>query len=216
MDCSTPAFPILHYLWEFAQTYVHWVSDAIQPSHPLSPPSLPAINLSQHQGIFQWVGCLHQVATVLELQLQHQSFQWIFRVYFFQDWLVSSPWCLRDSQESSPAPWLERISSAVLSLLYSCNSYIHHNYWRNHSFAYTDQRIKSIWFQYYLVMYMCRIIYCVVLRWCLLWPLCSLSKTLLAFALLHFVLQGHTCLLLQASCFCIPIPSDENGICFWY
>ena len=75
MDCSTPAFPILHYLWEFVQTYVHWVSDAIQPSHPLSPRSLPAINLSQLQGIFQWVGCLHQMATVLELQLQHQAFQ---------------------------------------------------------------------------------------------------------------------------------------------
>ena len=75
MDCSIPAFLILHCLWEFAQTYVHWVSDAIQPSQPLSPRSLPAINLSQHQGIFKWVGCLHQVATVLELQLQHQSFQ---------------------------------------------------------------------------------------------------------------------------------------------
>ena len=55
MDCSTPGFPVLHYFLEFAQTHVHWVSDAIQPSHPLSPPSLPALNLSQHQGLFQWI-----------------------------------------------------------------------------------------------------------------------------------------------------------------
>ena len=80
MDCSMPGFPVLHYLPEFAQTHVHWVSDAIQPSHPLLPPSPPPFNLSQHQGLFQWVSSLHQVAKVLELQLQHQSFQWIFRV----------------------------------------------------------------------------------------------------------------------------------------
>ena len=67
---------------KFAQTHVHWVGDAIQPSHPLSSPSPPAFNLSQHQGLFQGVGSLHQVAKVLELQLQHQSSQWIFRVDF--------------------------------------------------------------------------------------------------------------------------------------
>ena len=60
-------------------THVHWVSDAIQLSHPLSSPSPPALNLSQHQGLFQWVSSLHQVAKVLEFQLQHQSFQWILR-----------------------------------------------------------------------------------------------------------------------------------------
>ena len=69
MDCSTPGFPVHHQLPEFAQTPVHRVGDAIQPSHPLSPPSPPAFNLSQHQGIFQWVGSSHQVAKVLELQL---------------------------------------------------------------------------------------------------------------------------------------------------
>ena len=62
MDCSMPGFPVLHYLLDFAQTHVHWVVDAIQPSHPWSPPSLPALNLSQHQGLFQWVGSSHQVA----------------------------------------------------------------------------------------------------------------------------------------------------------
>ena len=66
----------------FAQIHVHWVSDAIQPSHPVLSPSLPAFNLSQHQGLFKWVSSSHQVAKVLELQLQHQSFQSIFRVDF--------------------------------------------------------------------------------------------------------------------------------------
>ena len=78
-DCSTPGFPIYHQLPELAQTHVHWVSDAIQPSHPLASPSPPVFNLFQHQGLFQWVSSSHQVAKVLELQLQHQSFQWIFR-----------------------------------------------------------------------------------------------------------------------------------------
>ena len=82
MDYGTPGSSVLHYLLEFAQIYVHWVSDAIQPSHSLSSPSPPALNLSQHQGLFQWISSSHQVARVLELQLQHHSFQWIFRVNF--------------------------------------------------------------------------------------------------------------------------------------
>ena len=82
VGCSTPGFPVLHYLLELAQTHVCWVGDAIQPSHPLSTPSPPAFNLSQHQGLFQWVSSLHQVAKVLALQIQHHSFQWIFRTDF--------------------------------------------------------------------------------------------------------------------------------------
>ena len=82
MDCSIPGFPLLHYLLEVAQTHVHWVGDAIKPSHLLSSPYPPAFNLSQHQNLFQWVSSLHQVAKVLELQLLPQSFQWIFRVDF--------------------------------------------------------------------------------------------------------------------------------------
>ena len=70
MNCSTPGFP---------QTHVHWVGDAIQPSHFLSSSSLPAPNPSQHQSIFQWVNSSHEVAKVLEFQLQHQSFQWKLR-----------------------------------------------------------------------------------------------------------------------------------------
>ena len=83
MDCSTPGFPVHHQLPELAQTHVHWVSDAILPSHPLSSPSFPAFNLSQHQGLFLWVSSSHQVAKVLEFQLQHQSFQRIFRTDWF-------------------------------------------------------------------------------------------------------------------------------------
>ena len=83
MDHSTLDFPDLHHLLEFAQTHVHWVTDAIQPSHPLLLPLLLALTLSQHQGLFQWTGTLHQVAKILELQLQYQSFQWIFRADFF-------------------------------------------------------------------------------------------------------------------------------------
>ena len=75
MNCSMPGLPVHHQLLEFTQTNVHWVSDAIQPSHPLSFPP-PAFNLSQHQGLFKWVSPLHQAAKVLEFRLQHQSFQW--------------------------------------------------------------------------------------------------------------------------------------------
>ena len=82
MDCSTPGLPVHHQLPELAQTHVHQIGDAIQPFHPLSSPSPPPFNLSQHQGLFKWVSSSHQVAKVLELQLQHQSFQWIFRTDF--------------------------------------------------------------------------------------------------------------------------------------
>ena len=71
MDCSTPGFSVLHHLLEFDQTHAHWVSDAIQLSHPLSPPSPLAFSLSRCQGLFQWINSLHQVTKVLELQLQH-------------------------------------------------------------------------------------------------------------------------------------------------
>ena len=81
MDCSTPDFPVLHHLPRFAQTHVHWVGEDIQPSYPLSPPT-PKINISQLQGLFQWVSSSHQVAKISELQLQHQFFQWIIRTDF--------------------------------------------------------------------------------------------------------------------------------------
>ena len=76
---SKPGFPVHHQLPESTQTHVHWAGNAIRPAHPLSSPSPPALNLSQFQGLFKWVTSSHQVAKVLELQLQHQSFQWIPR-----------------------------------------------------------------------------------------------------------------------------------------
>ena len=82
MDCSTPSLPVHHQFLEFTQTHVHWVSDGIQPSHPLSSPSPPAFNLSRHQGLFKWVISSCPVAKVLKFQLQPQSFQWIFRTHF--------------------------------------------------------------------------------------------------------------------------------------
>ena len=89
MDCSMPGLLVHHQLLETAQTYVHRVGDAIQPSHPLSSPSPPAVNLSQHQALFKRVSSWHQVAKVLEFQLQHQSFQWISRTDLLgrMDWL---------------------------------------------------------------------------------------------------------------------------------
>ena len=91
MDCSTPGLPVHHQLVEFTQTHVHWVGDAIQLSHPLSP-SPPAFSLSQHPGLCQWVSFSHQMAKVLEFQLQHQSFQCIFRTDFLPDCLLTWKW----------------------------------------------------------------------------------------------------------------------------
>ena len=122
---------------EFAQTHVDWVSDAIQPSRSLSSPPR-ALNLSQRQGLFQWVSSPHQVTKVLELQLQHQSFQWVFRVDFFYDWLVWSPCYPRDPQESSPASWSKSINSLAVSLLYGPTLTSIHDYWENHHFDYID------------------------------------------------------------------------------
>ena len=88
MNHSMTGLPVHHLFPEFIQTHVHWVSDAIQPSHPLSSPSPPAPNPSQHQGLFQRVNSSHEVTKVLEFQLQHQSFQWTPRTISFRmDWL---------------------------------------------------------------------------------------------------------------------------------
>ena len=133
LDFSPSGLPVHHQLPEFTQTHVHWVSDAIQPSHPLSSPSLPAFNLPQHQGLFKWVSSSHQVAKVLEFQLQHQSFQWIFRTHFLQDGLVGSPCSPRDSQESSPTPQFKSINSSALSFLYSLTLTSIHDHWKNHN-----------------------------------------------------------------------------------
>ena len=140
MNCRTPGLPVHHLLLEFTQTHVHWVGDAIQRSHPPLSLSPFTFNLSQHQGLFQWVSSSHQVAKVLELQLQRQSFQWIFRVDFLQSWLVWSLCCPRDSQESPPPPQFKSVNSLALSFLMVQLS---HNYQKNCSFDYTDLLYSS-------------------------------------------------------------------------
>ena len=119
MNCSTPGLPVHHQLPEFTQTHAHPVSDAIQPSHPLSSPSPLAPNPSQHPSLFQWVNSSHEVAKVLEFQLEHHSFQRNPRADLLQNGLVGSPCSPRDSQESSPTPQFKSIHSSVLSLLHS-------------------------------------------------------------------------------------------------
>ena len=131
MNCNTPGFPVLHQWLELAQTHVHWISNTIQPSHPLSSLFLPAFSLSQYQGLFQWGSSSHQVAKVLELQ--HQSFQWIFRTDFLQDWLVGSPCSPKDSQESSPTLQFKSINSLALSFLHSPTLTSIYDYWKKHS-----------------------------------------------------------------------------------
>ena len=87
MDCSTPGFPVLHHLLELAQTHVHWVSDAIQPSRPLSPPSPPPLNLSEHQGLFQWVSS-SQLPKYWNFSFNiRPSNEYSGLIYFRMDWL---------------------------------------------------------------------------------------------------------------------------------
>ena len=127
MDCSTPGFSVCHQLPELTQTHVHRVGDAIQQSHPLSSPSYPAPNPSQHQGLFKWVNSLHQVAKLLEFQLQLKLNT--------QDWFPLgmtglTPCCQKDSQESSPAPQFNSINSSVLKLPYGPALISIHDYWK--------------------------------------------------------------------------------------
>ena len=117
LGCSMPGFHIQHQLPKLSQTHVYKVGDTIQSSHPLSPPSLPSVNISQHPGLFQWVSSSHQVTKVLEFQLQHQFFQWIFRTGFLYQWLVWSPCNPRDSWVFSSATiWKLKFFSTQLQL----------------------------------------------------------------------------------------------------
>ena len=132
MNHSTPGLPVHHWHPESTQTHVRWVGDVIQPSHPLSSPSPPAFNLCQHQGLFKWVSSLHQMAKLLEFQLQYQSFQWTSRTDLLYNGLVGSPCSPRDSQESSPTHF-KSISSSALIFLHSPNLTSIHEHWKNHS-----------------------------------------------------------------------------------
>ena len=133
MNRSMPGLPLHHQHLEFTQTHVHRVSDAIQPSHPLSSPSPPAPNPSQNQSLFQWVKSFYEVARVLEFQLQHHSFQRNPRADLLQNGLVGSPCSPRDSQESSPTLQFKSINSSVLSFLHSPTLTSIHDHRKNHS-----------------------------------------------------------------------------------
>ena len=129
MDCSTTGFPVFHHLPDLAQTLVHCVGDAVQPSHfllsPLFPPS-----------IFPCIKVFSNELSLPIRRLQHQSFQWIFRIDFLWDWLVWSPCSPRDSQESSPALQFKSINFSALNLFYGPTLTSVHDYWKNHSFDY--------------------------------------------------------------------------------
>ena len=133
MNRSTPGLPVHHQLLKFTQTHVLRVCDSIQPSHPRSSPSPPAPNPSQHQSLVQWVNSSHEVAKVLELQLQHHSFQSNPRADLLQNGLVGSPCSPRDSQQSSPTPQFKSINSSALSFLHSPTLTSIHDHWKNHS-----------------------------------------------------------------------------------
>ena len=137
MNCSTAGLPVHHQLPEFTQTHVHWVGDAIQPSHPLSSPSPPTFSLSQHQGLFQWVSSSHQVAKVLGVS----SSASVLPVNI-QDWfpLGLTGWIPLQSKGLSrvfPTPQFKSINSSVLSFLYSPTLRSTHDYWKNNMMSIT-------------------------------------------------------------------------------
>ena len=131
MGCSPLFFPVLQQLLKFTVTHVHYFSDAIQPSHPLLPPSPSAFNLSQHQGLSQRNGSSHYVGKILELQIQHQCFQWIFRVDCLEDGLVWHPCTSRDCSESSSIAqfkyfiYIKKNSAIVLKTVMHREGHLH-------------------------------------------------------------------------------------------
>ena len=132
MDCSSPSFPVHHQLLEFTQNSCP-VSRWCHPTISSSVVPFSRLQSFLASVSFKWVSSLHQVAKVLEFQLQHQSFQWIFRTDFLYDGLVGSPCSPRDSQESSQTPQFKSINSLALSFLYSPTLTSIHDYWKNHS-----------------------------------------------------------------------------------
>ena len=144
MDCSTPSLPVYQQLSEITQTHVHWVSDAIQPSHPLSSPSPPAFNLSQQQGLFKWVSSSHQVAKVLEFQLNispsnEYSGLISFRIYCLDLLAVQGTLKSLLQHHSSKASILQCLDFFIVQvsqwymILYSPTLTSIHDHWKNHS-----------------------------------------------------------------------------------
>ena len=138
MNRSTPGLPVHHQLPEFTQTHGRWVSDAIQPSHPLSSPSPPALNPSKHQGLFQWVNSSHEVAKVFEFQLHiSPSNEHPGLTSFRMDWLdlLAVQGTLKSLLQYHGS---KSISSLLLSLLYGPTLTSIYDYWKNHCFDYTE------------------------------------------------------------------------------
>ena len=136
---STPGFPAPHHLPDFAQVHVHWIGDATQPFHPMLPSSPSALNLSEHQGFFQWVSCLHQVAKGLELQTSASvpSYEYSGLISFKIVWfdLLPVQGTLRSLLQHQSS--IESINSLVLCLLYVPAPTYVHDYWKDHSLDYT-------------------------------------------------------------------------------
>ena len=150
MNRSTPGLPVHHQLQEFTQTHVHRVDDAIQPSHPLSSPSPPALNFSQHQGLFKWVSSSHQVAKVLEFQLQHQSFQWTSRtgVHFHPEHSFKMDWLALLAVQGTLKSLLQHPSSKASILQHSAFFIVPtltsiHDHWENHSILSASSSLKG-------------------------------------------------------------------------
>ena len=133
MNCSTPGLPVPHPLPGFTETHVHRVSGAINSSHPLSSPSAPAPNPSQHPSLFQRDNSSHEVDKVLEFQLYNHSFQRNPRADLLQNGLVRSSYSPRDSKESSPTPQFKSINSSVPKLPHSPTLTSIHDHRKNHS-----------------------------------------------------------------------------------
>ena len=132
-DCSTTGLPVLHHLLDSAQTHVHWVSDVIQPSHPLSPPSPPAFNLSQHHDLFQWVGTSHQVDTKFGASISASIL-----TMNIQGWFPLGLPGLISLLFKGHSTVFSSSSLKAVSLLYGPALTSVHDYWKNHSFDYTN------------------------------------------------------------------------------
>ena len=136
MDCSMPGFPVPLHLFQFAQVHDHWISDAIQPSHPLLLSCPSAFNLSQHQSLFQWIGSLNQVTKIL--QFQASVLPMSIQGWFPLELTVLISCCPKDTPESSPAPQFESIHSSLLCFFFMIQLTFVHDYWKDHSLDYMD------------------------------------------------------------------------------
>ena len=126
LDCSTPGFPVLHRLLELAQTHVRWVGDAIQPSHPLSSPSPPAVYVSQDHGLFQWVSSSHKVAKLLEYCFSTSPYnEYSVLISFRNDWFDLL------AVYRTPTPKFKSLNCSVLQLLYGSARIPVHDCWKN-------------------------------------------------------------------------------------